>query len=828
MINFDPKKTKVYTAVKWERFFQTIRIFGFLCFVGFLISAFFLWLNESPRYGNPWLVLLVFALISKILFFFFESRLKKPETNQRIEDALMGIAKSNLADFFDFETIKAMVKAMRFDKGLLDSDTLLYFLLKSNPDLQFVFSRALLDFGEIRKRLRKEIEVLREDHREEIVLSSLKVAQRKNHDFVQKGDVLIALSQTNSFFRQLLVTHDLYPQDIENIVWWLEILEKRREKAKRFWDYDNLLKMGSIGRDLAAGYTITLDQFSTDWTDVIRKRGYEEIIGRDEEIKKVERVLVKKGSNNVILLGDSGTGRKSIVHALAKRVLFGKSLPSLNYQRIVELDLIRIFSVGKTTARINALLERIFQEVVLAKNIILIIDELPNFVIDPRESGMVNISAILLKYLPFSQFRLIATTDYASFHKHIEPNLALSSLFERVEVREISEQQTIFVLESLVPLWENKHKKFITYPAIRDAVKYCSKFLPNIPFPKKAIDLLEETVVHVSTYTKSKVVLPEHVARMVSEKTNIPVGELEKKEKDILLNLEDLIHKRIINQNEAVREVSVAMRRARAEITIRKGPIGAFLFLGPTGVGKTETSKALTEIYFGNEDKMIRIDMSEFQTKQDIPRLIGGKGHEGLLTSEIRERPFSLVLLDEIEKAHPDILNLFLQVIDDGHITDGFGRRVDFKNAIIIATSNAGYKVILKALEQKADWLLVRNKLLNYLFEHAIFRPEFINRFDAVVVFTPLTRENLLDISQLMLNKLKKNLAQKYIELEITDELKERIVELGYNPMFGAREMRRVIQDKVESVLANALLSEQLTKGDRIRITKDFQIVKVS
>lgn len=827
MINFDPKKTKVYAAVRWERVFRAIRVFALLCFIGFLVSAFSFWLNESPEYGNPWLVLLVLSVISKVLSLFFESKLKKPEASQKIEDALAGIAKSNLADFFDFPVIKAMVKAMKFDKGLLDSDTLLYFLLKDNPDFEFVFSRALLDFKKIKQRLRKEIRVLRSDHGEEIVLSSLKIAQRRGHDFVQRGDVLIALAQTNSFFRQLLVTHDLYQQDIENIVWWLETLERRRKKAKRFWDYDNLLKMGSIGRDLASGYTITLDRFSTDWTDVIRRRGYEEIIGRDEEIKRIERVLVKKGSNNVILLGDSGTGRKSIIHALANRVLFGKSLPLLNYQRIVELDLIRVFSVGKTPARINALLERIFQEVVLAQNIILVIDELPNFIIDPRESGMVNISAILLKYLPFSQFRLIATTDYASFHKHIEPNLALSSLFERVEVKEISDQQTIFVLESLVPVWENKYKKFITYPAIRDVVKYSTKFLANIPFPKKAIDLLEETVVFVSTYTKSKVVLPEHVARMVSEKTNIPVGELEKGEKDILLNLEDLIHQRIINQNEAVREVSVAMRRAKAGITIRKGPIGAFLFLGPTGVGKTETSKALTEIYFGNEDKMIRIDMSEFQTNRDIPRLIGGKGYEGLLTAEIRERPFSLVLLDEIEKAHPDVLNLFLQVIDDGHITDGFGRRVDFKNAIIIATSNAGYKVILKALEQKADWSLVKNKLLEYLFENSIFRPEFINRFDAVVVFRPLTKENLFDISQLMLNRLKKNLAQKYIELEITDELKERIIELGYNPMFGAREMRRVIQDKVESILANALLSDQIKKGDKIRITREFQIVKV-
>jgi len=335
-------------------------------------------------------------------------------------------------------------------------------------------------------------------------------------------------------------------------------------------------------------------------------------------------------------------------------------------------------------------------------------------------------------------------------------------------------------------------------------------------------------MVYVSRYVKGKTILPEHVARIVTEKTKIPVGEIETKEKEILLNLEDLIHKRIINQNEAVNEISEAMRRARAEITIRKGPIGAFLFLGPTGVGKTETSKALTEIYFGSEERMIRLDMSEFQDIKDIPRLIGAPEKEGLLTTKIKERPFSLILLDEIEKAHSDILNLFLQVLDEGHITDGVGRKVSFKNAIIIATSNAGYKIILEALREETEWSQVKEKLLNYLFANAIFRPEFINRFDGVIVFRPLTKENLLDIAQLMLEKLKRNLTSKYIEFEINQALKEKIVELGYNPAFGAREMRRVIQNKVENALARALLEEKLKRGDKITMNENFEIIKLS
>jgi len=242
------------------------------------------------------------------------------------------------------------------------------------------------------------------------------------------------------------------------------------------------------------------------------------------------------------------------------------------------------------------------------------------------------------------------------------------------------------------------------------------------------------------------------------------------------------------------------------------------LFLGPTGVGKTETSKALAEIYFKSEESMIRVDASEFSAQEDIPRLIGSIEEEGILVSKVRERPFSLILLDEFEKAHPNVMNLFLQVFDEGFLTDGLGRRVNFKNAMIIATSNAGYQIILEALKKRTEWSKVKEKLLDFLFKNAIFRPELINRFDAVIVFKPLTKENLLDIAELLLKSLKKNLVQKDIEFVITLPLKEKIVELGYSPIFGAREIRRVIQDKVENPLAQAILAEKLKRGDRVEI----------
>jgi ATP-dependent Clp protease ATP-binding subunit ClpC len=488
------------------------------------------------------------------------------------------------------------------------------------------------------------------------------------------------------------------------------------------------------------------------------------------------------------------------------------------------LDLPSLLASAESSEKVESILDTIFQEVILAGNVILFIDEFHNFVGGPTRPGIIDISGSLIPYLRSPSFQIVAITTFKNLHENIEQNPSLLAFFEKVEVSEISERETLLLLENLVLALEYKYKKFISYPALRDIITFCAKYLPTRPFPEKAMGLLDETMVYL-TQTKEAVLLPEHVAKIFTEKTQIPVSEIEIKERKVLLNLENLIHQRIINQEEAIKGISTALRRARTEITIRKGPMGCFLFLGPTGVGKTETSKALAEIYFGSEEKMIRLDMSEFQAIEDIPRLLGAPGQEGLLTTPVRENPFSLILLDETEKAHSNILNLFLQVFDEGHLTDGQGRKVDFKNTIIIATSNAAYQVILQALEEKIEWSGVKEKLLNYCFEKGIFRPEFINRFDGVIIFRPLSKENLLDIAELLFQKLKKNLLEKGIEFVITQSLKEKIVELGYEPTFGARAMRRVIQDKVENVLAQALLSGEIKRGDKIEIDpSDFKL----
>jgi len=827
---FDLKQTEIYQAVKWEKFsfFRFAKILKILLFVLFVL-VFLVFLygfvpgNFSSETNRTLLGLSIIFLVLALGFWikesFFNLKLKKPKLKANIREALLDPESYNLAEFLSFEAAKAV------SKSELNSTRLFYFILVDNPRLNFIFSRALLDLNEIKKRLKKESKTKESENFQRTILKALEIAQKKNHTRIEIGDVLSALAKHGLIFKRILVEHKLKTEDIENLTWWLENIEEKIKKKKRFWEYENLAKRGTLAKEWTAGYTITLDRYSKDLTNSIRKKDLE-FVGHEEEIERIERILARREINNVLIIGEPGTGKRSMVYALTQRSLLGRSLPGVSYKRVVELDMPALLAQLESMEEVEATLDKIFQEVVSAGNIILVIDGLHNYIGQASRPGIIDISGVIAPYLRFPQFQIVAITTYEGLHRYIEKNPSILSLFGKVEVSGISQRDTLVLLGYLTFALEKRYKIFISYPAMREIISLTDRYFPSLHFPEKAIDILDEVAVYVAGSTREKVVLPKHIAKIITEKTEIPVGEIEAKEREVLLNLENLIHQRIINQDEAVKEVSTALRRARSEVTVRKGPMGCFLFLGPTGVGKTETSKALAEYYFGSEKRMIRLDMSEFQDIKDIPRLIGSATETGLLTMPVRENPFSLILLDEIEKANHNILNLFLQVFDEGHLTDGLRRKINFKNTIIIATSNAGYKVVLEALKRETEWSGVKRKLLDYLFEKRIFRPEFINRFDAVVVFSSLTKENLLDIAELMLSKLKKNLQEKGIEFIITEPLKEKIVELGYSPVFGARAMRRVIQDKVENVLASALLSGQLKRGNRVELDpKNFKLI---
>jgi len=852
MFNFNLKETAIYSAVKWEKFplFRFAKPLRVLFFILFLAASLLFLYGFLPQNFSQPTSQFVFgaAIILFVIFSFFwiieafvRQKLKKPKLKAAVESAVAEPEKYNLAEFLSFEVAKAVSRSQKSRYKIIAACHVFYFLLKDNPKLNFIFVRLLLRKSDIEEALKGEMENFiskggaglagntgegRFDLTfQDFILDALQIVRDKGHAKVEMGDAVIALSNQDLALKKILIQAKLKTEDIENLVWFMEKSEERIEKRKKFWEYENLAKKGTLAKAWTSGYTITLDRFSTDVTEGIRKI-LPEIIGHQKEIELLERVLARHEINNALIVGDPGTGRKSMIYALAEKSLQGKILPEVNYKRVVELNMPELVSKIENIEEVEATLNRLLEESVAAGNVILVIDEIHNYIGQTARAGVVDISAIILPYLKLPEFQIIGITTYEGLHANIQRNPSVLSLFEKVEVTGISARETILFLGNMIPAVESKYKIFISYPAIREIISLTDRYFPSLPFPEKALSVFDALIAYVAGLPGERVVLPRHVAKVMSEKAEVPVGEVEAREREILLNLESLIHQRIVNQDEAVKDVATALRRARSEITVRKGPMGVFPFLGPTGVGKTETSKALAEVYFGQESRMIRLDMSEFQDVRDIKRLIGSESETGLLTNPVRETPFSLILLDEFEKAHPSILNLFLQVFDEGRLTDGAGRVVDFKNTIIIATSNAGYQIILEALKKQTEWNRVKEILLDYLFKEGIMRPELINRFDSAVVFKPLTKENLLDIADLLLRKLSKNLKEKGIEFIITPELKEKIVELGYSPVFGAREMRRVIQANVENALAEALLSHKLVRGNSVTINpQDFSLV---
>ncbi len=452
-------------------------------------------------------------------------------------------------------------------------------------------------------------------------------------------------------------------------------------------------------------------------------------------------------------------------------------------------------------------------------------------------SGELDIADIISSYLNTANLVLLSTCTLEDYQRVLR-NSVFSDALEKIIIEEPKESQAIQILESKIGILENHHHIYFSYEAISQAVELSSRYLPDKFLPEKGIMLLEETAVYVKqTRGKNSLVKKEDVAYLLSRKTRIPLTKITETESEKLLNLEKRIHQRIIDQEEAVIAASAALRRARTELRELKRPIANLLFLGPTGVGKTELSKAISEIYFGSETNMVRLDMSEYQEKSSIDRLLGapsgysGSTSGGYLTEAVKKQPFSLLLLDEIEKAHPDILNLFLQVMEDGRLTDSNGRTVNFTNIILIGTSNACSNFIQEEIKKGTDIGEIKKELLSKELK-SYFLPEFLNRFDEIIVFKPLSKEDIKQISHLLLAKLQKQLDKKGISLRATDEAIEELVELGYDPIFGARPLRRVIQDRVNNSLADYLLKGELKrrdiavleKGGKIRVVKGREL----
>ncbi len=838
---FNIRRTTIYQAVKIAKTFppKLVKFANYLFLIlavisigGYISEQNIFSLSPNQLFGF-FLIFMSFSILGGIWLLFFKNALIKNIYLKLPLNRAVDFLKNqelNLAQYLDFNVARAIIKAIKSarKKNVSLSAFDVIICLFKEPRISRIFERLGINKKDFEKYLEKNEQKQSNILYSESLLQTIKEAARyavnNFHRQIEKREFLTAAANYDPDFRQFLFNHNLSANDVDHVVAWDDFIAYEADWKKKFWKLSNLLRRPGIGKQWAAGYTVHLDKYAADVTKLIKKKNLPlHVIGRKKEIESLERVLSRRGENNALVIGRPGGGRSTIVYSFAKKVLEGRSVPPLNYRRVLELDVQAVLAGTKTPGEALEQIKIIFSEAVNAGNVILIIDNIHNYIGTQTGVGGFDISPALVPYLGSSVLQIIGITTFEGFHKNIEPNSTVMNFFEKVEIEEPSKEETMFILEDLLPGFEKQYGIKIGYKGLRSIVRLTDRYIQNVPFPGKAINLLGEVMAYVKTKARSKKVLPKHVAELLSEKTRIPTGQIQTQEKEKLLNLEQLIHQRVINQEKGVSVLADAMRRTRAGVAGKGKPIGTFLFLGPTGVGKTETSKALTESYFGSEKMMIRLDMSEYRGADSIRRLIGSSDgtQQGLLTNAIREAPFSLVLLDEIEKAHPDILNLFLQILDEGRLTDALGRTVSFKNAIIIGTSNAGAEFIRQYVSSKEDYnhTEFKKQLVDHLLRNSIFRPEFLNRFDAIVIFRPLTKENLIKIAKLMLKKLNKRLMQgRGVRLIITEELAEKIAELGYKPELGARPMNRVIQDKIENKIAKKILKNELQRGNTIQV----------
>lgn len=626
------------------------------------------------------------------------------------------------------------------------------------------------------------------------------------------------LDAIQDIFEDLEITQDT----LKNVIQWMRIKQHLYERYKRFHSLARFKPKGDVNRAMTSIATKTLDMFSQDLT---RMAAYEQLmpcIGRQKEIEEIFRII--EGTNkSILLVGNKGIGRGTIIEGIAQLMVTEDVPEILQDKRMVDVSLPHLIG-GVQPAGAQERLLHALDEAIVSGNIILSIRNIELMVgITTGGATSLDLSQVLVNSLKNRRLFAIATTDPQTYSRYIE-NTGISEAFNVVRIKEMDDNEAIQVLESKVGYLEAQHNVYFSYDALEKAVKLAQRYMHDKYLPEKSIDVIEEVAVYVrNNKSDSKLVLGEDVAHIISNRTNIPVTSLDQNETEKLLNLEALIHERIIGQEEAVRVVAAGLRRARTQLRDGKRPIANLLFLGPTGVGKTEVSKTLADIYFGSEDNMIRFDMSEYQEKSSIDRLIGTIDNPGHLTDSVRRKPFSLLLFDELEKAHPDILNIFLQMMDDGRLTDGMGHTVDFTNTIIIATSNAGTQYIQQEIEKGTSTEVIREHLMREELK-SYYRPEFLNRYDNIVVFTPLTFEDILKITKLSLAKIQNRLDQQGIIFEYTEEALQELAQAGYDPQFGARPLRRALQERVDNVLADHLLAGKIKRRDTVIYHKGGQL----
>ncbi|HEX9804694.1 MAG TPA: ATP-dependent Clp protease ATP-binding subunit [Candidatus Dojkabacteria bacterium] len=732
--------------------------------------------------------------------------------------------KIEIADYFDYDILNVLDDAVYKDREFLSN---LLSMLYELPKVRLLTDRLNISdksYQSIVKKAYENLNTSQDTWMERLMFESFVLAYKNSFSSIDEQVMFLTIAVVA--LKDILLDVEVLPTELNGLLLWANN-EAKKKRYKKLWKEKASLKpKNSVNRSFTSRFAVTLERYKRDFTLEVLQGDFSISIARDELMDDLIRLLKQGEKGAVIIKGPPGVGKTTFLKNLAVRMAVEDVPRELYDKRLVGFDFNKAFAVSTSNEMLRQKVEKVFEEVANAKNIVLVLDDIDRMV-DSSNAG--DVITIIVDAIEKYKIRVVATSSDIGFNKNIGSKRGLVSRFDVIEMNEPLPEVAMQILIDEVPKLEKKYKTKISFDAIKRAVGLADKYDFDRVLPEKGIDLIEEAVVFAKE-KGIKFIGEGDIEEVISKKVGVKVGTLDAGESQKLIHIEEEMHKRVVGQHEAIKSVASALRRAGAGLTKENRPISSFLFFGPTGVGKTEVAKTLAAAYYGSSDLMIRLDMSEYHEDENLKRLIGyTEGDEffgGFLTEAVRERPYSLILLDELEKANPRVLDLFLQILDEGIVTDGMGRKVNFENTIIIATSNAGSKIISESVERGEEYKMVFKKAIPEL--RRVYRVEFLNRFDRVIMFKPLLQTEIEQVAAIMMQKLVSKLYEKGIVVDFSHELLRELAHVGYNPVYGARELNRIIQETVEDKIATLMLEGKLQSGKKLLIKslKSFEVVE--